>query len=112
MTASEPPPVELACEVRALAEDLHPRLHPVSVRVRLAGTGPALASCEVWTGDGDALLAHRADLSAAVGHTMFDLERALVAAGYVYDLTPDGRPKWRFDANHSGLYTLDIVRPW
>ncbi|MCF4119965.1 hypothetical protein L1785_03140 [Antribacter sp. KLBMP9083] len=110
MTGS-PPPVELLREVRALAEDLHPRLHPVSVRVRLSGSGPALASCEVWTGDGDALLAHRADLPAAVGATMLDLERALVIAGYVYDLTPDGRPKYRYD-NRGGLYTLDVTRPW
>jgi len=105
-------PVELVEQVLALVEEWHPRTHPVAVRVRLAGAGPALASCEVWTGDGDALLAHRADLTAAVGRTMLDLERALVSVGYVYDLTPDGRPKYRFDANGGGIYTLDIVRPW
>ncbi|WP_125776182.1 hypothetical protein [Antribacter gilvus] len=109
MTAA--PPVELLREVRHLAASLHPRLHPVSVRVRLAGTGPALASCEVWTGDGDAMIAHHANLPSAVGATMLDLERALVAAGYAYALTGDGRPKWRYDANRGGLYLLDVARP-
>ncbi|MCF4122065.1 hypothetical protein L1785_13865 [Antribacter sp. KLBMP9083] len=105
------PPAALVEQVRAPVEEWHPRLHPVSVRVRLDGTGPELSSCEVWTGDADTVWARRADLVAAAGHTMLDLERALVAAGYVYDLTPDGRPKYRFDANDR-RYTLDITRPW
>lgn len=41
---------------------------------------------------------------------MLDLEHALVTAGYAYALNPDGHPRCRYDANHGGLYTLDIVR--
>jgi hypothetical protein len=43
---------------------------------------------------------------------MLDLERALVTAGYTYDLTPAARPAWRFDANGGGVYSLNIGRPW
>lgn len=106
------PPVELVRQVRALVEEWHPQTHPVAVRVRLDGNGPALATCEVWTPDAEVLWVHRADLPAAVGQTMLDLERAVVVAGYVYDLSGDGRPKWRYDANHGGVYSLDITRPW
>ncbi|GAB4084028.1 hypothetical protein GCM10028784_06580 [Myceligenerans cantabricum] len=102
---------DLVRQVRGLAHELHPRLYPVSVRVRLAGTGPALALCEVWTGDGDAMWVRRCDLPAAVGRTMLDLEGALIEAGYVFDLTEERRPKWRYDANGYGTYTLDITRP-
>ncbi|GAB3162143.1 hypothetical protein GCM10027059_14150 [Myceligenerans halotolerans] len=106
------PPVDLVRQVRAVVEEWHPRAHPLTVRVRLEGTGPALASCEVWTGVGEAPWDHRADLPAGVGATMLDLERAVVAAGYAYDLTPAARPAWRFDANGGGVYSLNIGRPW
>lgn len=110
MTATTAQPAELTAQIRSVVEEWHPGTCPVSFRVRLAGTGPALASCEVWSGDADVLWGHRADLQAGVGVTMLDLERALVAAGYIYRLTAAARPAWRFDAN-GAVYTLDITRP-
>lgn len=92
--------------LRALAGEIHPRTYPMAVRVRLDGTGPELASCEIWTGDADALWCRRGDLPAA-GHTMLALERALTAAGFAYGLTEDGRARYRYDAN-DGVYTLDL----
>ncbi|MFC8797153.1 hypothetical protein ACFT2C_05435 [Promicromonospora sp. NPDC057138] len=106
------PPVPLVAQLRAVVERLHPRTYPVSIRATLDGTGSRLTSCALWTGDFDALWAHRTDLPAALGHTMLDLERSLLAVGYIYALTPSGRAKWRYDPEHGGLHWLEITKPW
>jgi hypothetical protein len=104
------PPVELVGEVQAVADGLHPLVHPVVVRARRGADG-LLTSCEIWTGDAYALWACRATLPAAVGLTLLDVEYAVVAAGYVYSETDDGRPRWRFDRNDGGVYALNVARP-
>lgn len=109
-SAPSDPLAGLTAQVQATVEELHPRTYPVSVRVRLAGTGPALAACEIWAADTTLRWTHRADVPAGIGATMLDLERSLVAAGYIYGLTHAARPAWRFDANGS-VYTLDITQP-
>jgi hypothetical protein len=109
MTGTDSPTGTLVARVRALADGIHPRTYPMAARIRLRGTGPELASCEIWTGDADALWARRADLPAAVGHTLLDLERAFTAAGFAYGRTADSRARYRYDANDGGTYTLDLV---
>ncbi|MCF4119867.1 hypothetical protein L1785_02640 [Antribacter sp. KLBMP9083] len=102
-------PADLLAQIRDALSRIHPRTYPVALRVRYAGTGPTLASCELWTGDADLLWARRATIDVTAGATMPDVEQAVLATGYCYALTRDGRPAWRFDANHGGIYALDIT---
>lgn len=101
---------DLAAQLHDAIEERRQEAQAVAVRVRLAGTGPALAACEIWTADAAMRWAHGADVPAGRGATMLDLERSLVAAGYVYRLTRAARPAWRYDAN-GAIYTLDVARP-
>lgn len=83
----------------------------VAVRVTLADTRSTLASCEIWaTTSPSTAWEPRGRIDVASGFTMPDLERAVVAAGFVYPETDDSRPKWRVDRNDSS-YTLDVMRP-
>ena len=103
------PSSDLARQIRASAEEgrtSHPLL---AVRVHLADHGTTLTTCELWSA-GTARWEPRAVLSAGVGKTFEDVQRAVLAAGYRSSLTSDGSPRaaWRYDAN-DGRYTLDLT---
>ncbi|MBO0609902.1 hypothetical protein [Myceligenerans salitolerans] len=83
----------------------------VAVRVTLADTRSTLASCEIWaTSSPCTAWEPRGPIDVAAGFAMPDLERAVVAAGFIYPQTDDSRPKWRVDGNDNS-YTLDVMRP-
>lgn len=113
MTPSAPP-ADLAQQIRATAEEWRLGAPLLAVRVTLTGTGPRLATCELWTGDAAGDWNRRAALPDGVGATMLNVESAAVLAGYAVDLTEEfsngPRARWRHDAN-GNVYSLGITRP-
>ncbi len=113
MTPSAPP-ANLAQQIRATVEEWHPGTPLLAVRVTLTGTGPSLATCELWTSEAAGPWTRRSELPDGVGATMLDVESAAVLAGYAIDLTNEfsngPRARWRHDAN-GNVYTLGITRP-
>lgn len=104
-------PVPLVDEIRARVGEWICPGGRTSVRVSLDGSGEALATCEVWAAAPGGRWTYIRDLPAGIGTSMLDLGRAICLAGYVYELTPEGRPAWQVDHGGTKTYTLDVNRP-
>ncbi|GAB3173499.1 hypothetical protein GCM10027059_44630 [Myceligenerans halotolerans] len=104
-----PLPQETVALARMLAvavERWHTSGSSTAVRVRFAGTGPALADCQVWAETPGTDWARRASIDLPDGITMPDLANA----GYAFPRTAGNEPRWRVDANGAMTYTLDVRR--